>query len=77
MSIINNLEKELDISAKEIMDSIVEISNAMQKLNNTRLKREAIVTLIHDKSGIAKKTINIVLDNLEQLEDSWLKPIKK
>ena len=61
--------------ADVVAANIVEISKAMSKLNDSRLKREAVVTLIHDSSKVSKKTIRLVLNNLEALETTWLKPV--
>lgn len=60
--------------AEVIASAIVEIANGMKKLNSTRLKRRAIVTLIHENSKIGRGDIEIVLNNLEALEQTWLKP---
>lgn len=62
------------IAPQVIADAIVEMSKAMRSLNESRLKREAIVTLIAHNSKIGKKTIEMILNNLEQLEQRWLKP---
>lgn len=61
------------IPAEVIATAIEEIAKGMQKLNSTRLTRRAIVALIHEQSGVARKTIEIVLNNLEALEETWLK----
>lgn len=65
------------IPAEVIASSIVDIASAMKTLNATRLTRKAIIALIHEHSGVARKTIEIVLNNLEALEDTWLKPAKR
>lgn len=67
----------LSVQTEVIAEEIKKISRAMETLNNGQLKREAIVTLIHDKSKLNKKTIELVLNNLEQLQKTWLKPVKK
>lgn len=68
------VQKEDDpIPAEVIAQAIIDIGDSMKKLSETRLKRSAIVALIHDKSKINKTVIEIVLNNLEQLEDTWLK----
>jgi hypothetical protein len=56
-----------------IEQSIVEIADGMKRLNSTRLTRKAIVTLLHASSGVNKGTIEIVLNNLELIEHTWLK----
>lgn len=71
LNVIQNDGEE--IAAEVIAQSIVDISHAMKVLNGTRLTRAAIVTLIHEKSKVARKTIEIVLNNLDSLEETWLK----
>ncbi len=64
--------------AVEILEqAVVDIAYGMRRINETRLSREAIVTLIKDKTGYTKSTIHDVLNNLDQLEKIWLKPKKK
>lgn len=63
-----------EIPAEIIAADIVAISEGMRKLNNSRLKRDAVVTLIARSSNVARSTIEIVLNNLEELERTWLKP---
>lgn len=66
-------EPEKEIPAEVIASAIVDIAAGMKKLNTTRLSRRAIVTLIHEESRIARRDIEIVLNNLETLEETWLK----
>jgi hypothetical protein len=60
-----------------IASSIIEVARGMKALNASRLKRSAIVALIHDRSKLGKTQIEIVLNNLEALERDWLKPTTK
>lgn len=69
---VENTE-ENQVPAKVLASSIEEIGRAMKKLSSTRLSRDAVVALIKDKTGHTKLTINIILNNLEQLEEIWLK----
>lgn len=62
------------IPAEVIASAIVELAEGMRKLNETRLKRDAIVTLIARTSSVPRSTIELVLNNLEELERTWLKP---
>lgn len=64
------------IPAEIIADSIVEIAAGMRKLQTTRLTRRAIVTLIHAQSKVSHTNIEIVLNSLELLEHTWLRPRK-
>lgn len=60
--------------AELLETAIVELAAAMRKLNATRLKRETIVTLLHDNSKLPKRDIRVLLDHLGNLEDVFLKP---
>lgn len=66
-------DKEKPIAADIMAQAIVDIAEAMQYLNRTRLNRRAVVTLIHEHSKIPRRDIEIVLNNLESLEETWLK----
>lgn len=66
-------DPEKPIPAEIIAESIETIAKGMRKLNETRLTRRAIIALVHENSKIAKSTIEIVLNNLESLETTWLK----
>lgn len=61
------------IAHNVIAQAILDMAKAMKALSTSRLKRETIVALIHDKSRITKGDIEIVLNNLSQLEETWLK----
>lgn len=65
-----------EVPAEIIATAIVKIAEAMKSLNQTRLSRRAIVTLIHAESKIARRDIEIVMNNLEALETTWLKPCR-
>lgn len=59
----------------EIMErAILNISDAMIKINNTRVTRRMLVTLIQAESKVRKSDIDLVLNNLTSLERIWLKP---
>lgn len=66
-----------EVPAEILATAIVQIAEAMRVINATRLTRKVIVALIHDRSKLPKKTIEIVLNNLDDLETEWLKPVKK
>ncbi len=57
-----------------IAAAILDIADGMKTLSRSRLSRKAIVALIHDQSKLARRDIEIVLNNLETLERDWLKP---
>lgn len=66
-------DEEKPVAAEIFAKAIVDISDAMKKLNATRLTRAAVVTLIHDRSRLPKYQIELVLNNLDCLEAHWLK----
>jgi hypothetical protein len=60
--------------AVEIMaQAIVDISEAMKRISRSRLNRKALITLIHDDTGLYKKSIENVLTSLDSLEKTYLK----
>lgn len=72
---INITQPPEPVPAEIISTSIVQIASAMKDINSTRLSRKALVALIHDQSKISKRTIEIVLNNIADLERDWLKPV--
>lgn len=59
-----------------LQDTIREVAEAAKKLNNSKLKRRAVIVLLHDAIGtrkITKEQINDVLDAAEQLGKTYLK----
>lgn len=70
---INIKQPETPVAAEIIATAIVDIAKGMKSLNASRLSRRAIVTLIHDHSKVARRDIQIVLNNLDSLEATWLK----
>ena len=64
-----------DQYAHEVIEqAIIDIADGMKRLESSRLKRSAIVTLIHQQSKVARRDIELVLNNLVELERLWLKP---
>jgi hypothetical protein len=64
-------DAEEPVASEVIAQAIVDISEGMKSLNNSGLKRRAITALIHDQSGVPKRTIELVLNNLESLRQDW------
>lgn len=62
-----------EVPAEVIAQSIKEIADSMRQISKSRLKREALVILIHDWSKVSKPNIRMVLNNLDELERIWLK----
>ena len=69
--IVVTQDPDQPIAAEILAKSITEIDKHFKTVMNAGLKRETLVALIHDSSGIAKGTIRIVLNNLEDLKAMW------
>lgn len=57
-----------------IEDAVLVVSRAMQRIAQSRVSKKMLVALIHDESRLPKGQIELVLNNLSQLEKTWLKP---
>lgn len=66
-------DEENPIPQEVMAAAIIDISNAMKKISQSRLSKEAIIVLIKDKTNFTKGTIKAVIDNLEDIERLWLK----
>lgn len=66
-------EQSLEINAEEIATAIAKVSRAMAVLDKSRLKRDTIVILLHHRTKICQRDINLILDNLIRLEHIFLK----
>lgn len=62
-----------EVPVEILATAILEIAKGMERINRSRLTREALVTLIADKSKVAKGTVHVVLNNLDALERNFLK----
>jgi uncharacterized Ntn-hydrolase superfamily protein len=65
--------EEAPVAAEILADSIVAISESMQRIDRGRLTRDALVALIKDHTNISKRQINVVLNSLEGLARIYLK----
>ncbi len=59
--------EETEISEETLADAIRKVSAAAQALAGSGLNRKAVIALLHDKTKLSKKNIQLVLDNLEEL----------
>lgn len=60
---------------EEVAQAIVDIAAGMKKLSASRLKREAIVLLLHEMSKVGKPAIRSILNDLARMDSYWLKPL--
>lgn len=73
--IVQPANPEEQVPVEIIATSIQKIADAMAEINKTRLTRKALVALIHDYSKVSKRTIELVLNNMDQLAKIWLKDL--
>lgn len=70
-----DVEKEVPVEI--LAQSIADIGTAMKRLSGSRLKKEALVVLVSDATGISKRQVTFVLNALDDLENLYLKPKKR
>lgn len=56
-----------------LAESIVEIAEAMRKINSTNLNRRALLVLLKDASGVSMVEIQNVLNKLADLDKLFCK----
>ncbi len=56
-----------------IAKSIIEISEAFEKINKSQLSRRAVVLLLQDLTKLGKNEIELVLNYAPKLKDYYLK----
>lgn len=66
-----------EVPAEILAKAIVEVAKGMKLIEASRLTRNAIVALIHDRSRVGKETIHVILNNLDELESHWLKKVPR
>lgn len=60
-----------------IAQSIIEVADAFQKINNSRLKRRAVVLLLKDMTNLGVREIELILDCAPKLKDYYTKQLPK
>jgi hypothetical protein len=63
--------------ARQLAESVRKIDKAMKDFIASGLTRKALVVLLNDATGVAKRDINAVLDGLESLGAIYLESSKK
>jgi hypothetical protein len=64
-------DPEAPIAAEVIAKAIIDIDASAKAILTAGLKYETIVTLIHDHSGLSKRDIRLVLNNLADMRQTW------
>lgn len=64
-------DPEKPVERNILAQAIVDISRAAKRLADGGLNRDAVIVLLHDRSGIGKRDIGLVLAHLTQLEKEF------
>lgn len=70
-------DKENPIAFEVMEQAIVDIAAGMKRINQTRLNRKALVILISKDTGVGQTIVDVVLDSLGAIEQTYLKPKNK
>jgi len=70
-TVIVKQDEQEPIAAEIIAKALIEISEATKKMLRAGLKYETIVTLVAAHSGVAKKDVRLVINNLEDMKEIW------
>lgn len=66
-------DPEAPIERTVLAKAIIDISDSMSRLSKSGLNQQAIVALVHDNTGLPKKTIVAVLSSLMVLRSAYCK----
>lgn len=68
------LDEQEPETVEIIAKAIIDIGDGVRKMQKSRLTRRAIIVLIHDScNGVGKPAIKVVLDCLDDLENTYIK----
>lgn len=73
--VVKQNEKD-PVPIEVLSSSIRDIARAMRQINSGPLKRHAVVLLIQDICKISQRDIRAVLEAMDLLESTYLKPGK-
>lgn len=65
-------EEENQVPVEVMAKAIVDISNALIRINLSGLKRKALVILLSHSTGQTQKAVAAVLDGLDNLKRDYL-----
>lgn len=57
--------------AKDMANTLRQVSKAIETMLSAGLKREAIIVLVQSRTGYPKKEIDAILTSLQELESDW------
>ncbi len=65
-------------NVEDVAQAIVDIDAAIKRMNSSRLKYDAIVTLLKAQCGsrVGVTQIRLVLQELGRMDRTWLKPLE-
>lgn len=80
-------EEENPVAVELVAEAIISIADSFKKMNESRLKRRALILLIKDncgqvggrfnKSSIGTREIEEVLNSIESLKQAYIKDLPK
>jgi hypothetical protein len=65
-------DPERPVEVPILAQAILDISNGAKKALSSGLSRKAIIVLIHHHSKIPMRDVEIVLNNITSLQETWL-----
>jgi hypothetical protein len=71
------MEEITPSDAAKLADAIRRIDKAFKELDNAGLNRKAIVVLLNESTGVARRDINAILDGLNTLGATYLDRAKE
>lgn len=70
-TVVVKQDEEKPIAAEVMAKAIIDISRATQAILSAGLKYETIVTLVHANSGVPKRDVRLVINNLSEMQAIW------
>lgn len=77
MAVVAVKQTEEEVPVEILAQAIADIGAAMRKINESRLTRPALIVLLSHSSKKPMYVVEQVLDALDSLERTYLKPKRK
>lgn len=73
VNIVQSPDPVKEVPADILAQAICDIADGVKKLNSSRLKRDAVVLLLHAQCRVSQRDIKLVLNALDKLKETWVK----
>lgn len=73
----SNLEKDLEVQLGGLTEEIRKLSQIGEAVKNSKLKQRVILLLLQDMTKISMRDVQIILEALPNLEETYLQQDKK